>query len=103
MVVTVTSLGGHKIEDYGLKLGNYWGIGRRTANDGVLLVIAPNERKVRIEVGCGLEHALTDQEAAIILQRDVLPRFSKGRMADGIAIGVTDIIHEISPPIRKAA
>jgi hypothetical protein len=60
VVVTVSSLQGYSIEDYGLKLGNHWGVGSKELNNGVLLIVAPNERKVRIEVGRGLEATLTD-------------------------------------------
>jgi uncharacterized membrane protein YgcG len=97
VVVTVTSLGGHNIDDYGLALGNAWGIGRKCINDGVLLVVAPTERKVRIEVGRGLEKTLTNAEAAAIVQNDILPRFRDSHFADGIVAGSEAIIREITP------
>lgn len=97
VVVTVPSLGGHTIEDYGLHLGRTWGIGRKDYNDGVLLIVAPNERKVRIEVGYGLEKALTDDEAAAIIDDDILPAFRKGTMPEGIEAGASGIIREIAP------
>jgi uncharacterized protein len=96
VVVTVPSLGGHSIEDYGLKLGNWWAVGRKDVNDGVLLVVAPTERKVRIEVGKGLEKTLTNDEAAAIIQQAILPRFRERKMADGILAGSDGIIREIS-------
>lgn len=97
VVVTVSSLGGHTIEDYGLHLGRTWGIGRKDHDDGVLLIVAPNERKVRIEVGYGLERALTDDEAANIIDDDILPAFRKGTMPEGIQAGASGIIREIAP------
>ncbi|MDG2533371.1 TPM domain-containing protein [Sphingomonas sp. HITSZ_GF] len=96
VVVTVQSLGGHVIEDYGLNLGRTWGIGRKCFNDGVLLIVAPNERKVRIEVGYGLEKALTDAEAKAVIDTDILPRFKAGDMPGGIAAGSEAIIREIT-------
>lgn len=90
------NLGGHDIADYGLRLGNYWGIGRAKFDDGVLLIVAPNERKVRIEVGNGLEKALRDDEADRIIQATILPRFRDKRMADGIIAGSEAIIREIT-------
>ena len=98
VVVTVPTLRGHSIEAFGLALGNGWGIGREGHNDGVLLIVAPNERKVRIEVGCGLEEALTDAEAKAIIEQRILPRFRKGHMAGGILTGSAAIIREISEP-----
>lgn len=98
VVVTLPSLGGRPIEDVGLRLGNGWGIGRRTHNDGVLLIVAPNERKVRIEVGCGLEQALTNDEARAIIDQRILPAFRKGSMAAGIFRGSAAIIREIEAP-----
>lgn len=97
VIVTVPTLGGKPIENYSLALGNHWGIGRKDANDGVLLVVAPKERKVRIEVGLGLEKALTNEEAAAILRDKVLPAFRDNKMRDGIVAGADAIIAEISP------
>ena len=98
VVVTLPSLGGRAIEEVGLALGNGWGIGRKGYNDGVLLIVAPNERKVRIEVGCGLEAALTNSEAQAIIDQRILPLFRKGRMAAGIFRGSAAIIREIDEP-----
>ncbi len=97
VVVTVKSLGGHTIEDYANVLGNYWGIGRKDLNDGVLILVAPTERKVRIEVGRGLETALTDPEAGRIIDRAMLPAFRSNRYPAGIEAGVAGVIREIGP------
>lgn len=96
VVVTVKSLGGHDIADYGVNLGRTWGIGRKCFNDGVLLIVAPNERKVRIEVGYGLEKALRDEEAGQIIRNDILPHFKDGKFAEGITAGSEAIIREIT-------
>lgn len=87
VVVTVPSLQGAPIEDYGVRLGRIWGIGRKDANDGVILLVAPVEHKVRIEVGTGLEKRLTDPFAGKVLREQVLPAFRGGRFGDGIAAG----------------
>jgi uncharacterized protein len=96
VIATVAGLGGHRIEDYSLRLANHWGIGRKGIDDGVVLLVAPRERKVRIEVGDGLEKTLTDAEAAHIIDTDVLPFFRKGEMAKGIVRGATAIATELS-------
>lgn len=98
VVVTLPSLGGRPIEEVGLRLGKGWGIGRKAYDDGVLLIVAPNERKVRIEVGCGLEQALTNDEARTIIDQRILPAFRKGSMAAGIFRGSAAIIREIEMP-----
>lgn len=98
VVVTLSSLGGKPIEKVGLELGNGWGIGRKDHDDGVLLIVAPSERKVRIEVGDGLRRALTDAEAGAIIRQRILPRFRKGAMAAGIYDGAAGIIREIDTP-----
>lgn len=96
VVVTVKSLGGHAIADYGVTLGRSWGIGRKGHDDGVLLIVAPRERKVRIEVGRGLEKALRDEEAGEIIRKDILPRFRAGQFPEGIMAGSEAIIREIT-------
>jgi uncharacterized protein len=102
VVVTVADLGGHAIEDYGRTLGNYWHVGRRQANDGVLLLVAPAERKVRIEVGHGLESTLTNARAAAIIARDILPAFRTGDLPGGIAAGAAAIARTLTPAGAKA-
>src|SRR6478736_9181186 len=91
VVVTIPSLQGYAIEDYGYQLGRHWGIGTKQLNNGVLLIVAPNERKVRIEVGRGLEPTLTDALSKIIIETSILPRFRSGDFAGGIKYGAQDI------------
>src|SRR6202030_1156708 len=75
VVVTLKSLQGTSIEDYGYQLGRHWQIGQKDNNNGVLLIVAPNERKVRIEVGYGLEGTLTDAVSRLIIANAIAPRF----------------------------
>jgi len=91
VVFTTPSLQGYPIEDFGYQLGRAWGIGQKATNNGALLIIAPNERKVRIEVGRGLEPQLTDLLSSQIIRNTILPRFKRGDFAGGIKAGVTDI------------
>jgi len=91
VVVTVNSLEGREIEDYGYQLGRAWGIGQKEGNNGALLIVAPEERKVRIEVGYGLEPVLTDALSALIIQNQILPSFRTGGYEDGITQGVAAI------------
>jgi uncharacterized protein len=96
VIATTPSLQGKAINDYSFCLANHWGVGRKTESDGVMLLVAPMERKVRIEVGYGLEAALRDDEAALILNTDVLPAFKVGNFPRGIEAGADAIIREIS-------
>ena len=91
VVVTLTDLQGYDIADYGYQLGRHWGIGSKDNDNGVLLIVAPNDRKVRIEVGYGLEGALTDALSSIIIQQEILPAFRQGQFYGGIQAGVTAI------------
>jgi uncharacterized protein len=91
VVVTVPSLQGYTIEDFGYQLGRRWGIGTAKFDNGVLLIVAPNERKTRIEVGTGLEGTLTDALSRIVIENSILPRFREGDFAGGIKNGVRDI------------
>lgn len=96
VVVTLSSLQGYEIEDYGYQLGRAWGIGQSETNNGVLLIVAPNERRVRIEVGYGLEPVLTDALSSLIIQRRILPPFRDGDYAAGIGAGVDAIVEQLS-------
>jgi len=92
VVVTVATLDGFDIADYANRLGRKWGIGTAENDNGVLLLVAPKERKVRIEVGYGLEGALTDALSSTILQREILPAFRKNDYPAGIDAGVNAIL-----------
>jgi uncharacterized protein len=96
VVVTLKSLQGTSIEDYGYQLGRSWGVGQKGVNNGALLIVAPNERKVRIEVGYGLEGALTDAVSKFIIENAILPRFRAGDFAGGITRGADDIMQVMS-------
>jgi len=95
IVVTVNSLEGYDIADYALRLGRSWGIGTEEKNNGVVLLVAPNERKVRIEVGYGLEGALPDGLAGQIIRRDILPQFKEDDYPGGITAGVASILQAV--------
>ncbi|WP_263831990.1 TPM domain-containing protein [Sulfurospirillum oryzae] len=95
VVVTLTSLQGYDIADFGYQLGRAWGIGTKEHNNGVLLIIAPNERKVRIEVGYGLEGSLPDATASSIIQNTILPAFKAKNYFEGANNGITAIISAI--------
>jgi uncharacterized protein len=96
VIATVPSLQGFAINDYSLRLAREWGIGRKRYNDGVLILVAPNERKVRIEVGYRLEATLTDPRCAAIIQDMMLPLFRRGDFSGGIAAGTRVIIARLN-------
>ena len=91
VVVTVKSLQGYSIDDYAVRLGRAWGIGQKGKDNGVLVVVAPNERKVRIEVGRRLEPLLPDGLTGTIIRTTILPAFRRGDFSGGIKAGVHDI------------
>ncbi|MBS0481227.1 MAG: TPM domain-containing protein [Proteobacteria bacterium] len=92
VVVTTPGLGGRKIEDYSLDLGRSWGVGDRKRNDGVILLVAPAERQVRIEVGYGLESTLSDPRCAEIIESQIIPRMKTGDLNGGTIAGANAII-----------
>jgi len=96
VVVTLPSLQGYDISDYGYQLGRAWGIGQAKLNNGVLLIIAPTEHKARIEVGYGLEPIMTDALSSVILQNAVLPKFRTGDYNAGVEGGVDALIQQLS-------
>jgi len=91
VIYTTNSLQGYPIEDFGYQLGRAWGIGQKGTNNGVLLIVAPKDRKVRIEVGRGLEPQLTDLMTSLIVRNTILPEFRRGSFSAGIKAGVRDI------------
>lgn len=103
VVATIPDLQGYDIADYGYQLGRAWGLGDETRNDGALLLVAPNDRKVRIEVGYGLEGYLTDALSALIVQNQILPAFRDGNFAGGIEAGADAIIAQLQLPPEEAA
>jgi len=92
VVVTLKSLQGMSIDEYSLNLARKWEIGQKGSDNGVLLVVAPNERKVRIEVGYGLEGKLTDARASKIINSVIIPEFKDGNFAKGIQNGADEIL-----------
>ena len=92
VVATVTSLEGQEIEPYANELFRNWKLGEKDKNNGVLLLVAPNEHRVRIEVGYGLEGTLTDALSKVIVANAITPRFKTGDFNGGITRGVDDII-----------
>jgi len=112
VVATVPSLQGYEIEEYGYRLGRAWGIGQKReagptgamqGDNGVILLVAPNDRKVRIEVGYGLEPVLTDALSSVIIQRQILPSFRAGDMAGGVSAGFEAIARQVELPPDEAA
>jgi len=98
VVATVPSLQGYPIEDYGYRLGRAWGIGQRGKDNGVILLVAPNEHKVRIEVGYGATPYLTDAMSGLIIREAILPHFKQNPpdYGGGIEAGADAIIKQMS-------
>lgn len=104
VVATVPDLQGYEIDEYGYQLGRAWGIGQKGTNNGAILLIAPAQRKLRIEVGYGLEGVLTDAVSSRIIRQAIVPRLKAGDMAGGIAAGADQLIALLQlPPAEQAA
>lgn len=99
VIAVVRSLEGYDIRQYGLELARKWALGQQGKNNGVLLLVAPKERKVSIEIGYGLEGSLTDALAFAIIQEEILPRFKAGNFAWGIEAGLDRIIQGLAGEI----
>ena len=102
VVATVRSLEGRPIEDYGYRLGRAWAIGDKEKDDGVILLVAPNERKVRIETGYGARVFLTDAVSSVIIRNAITPKFKAGDFAGGISAGVQAISEMMTLPPAEA-
>jgi uncharacterized protein len=95
VVVTLPDLDGRSIEETGLALGREWGIGQKGRDNGALLIVAQAERRIRIEVGYGLEGRLTDAQSALIIHNLIAPAFRQGDFAGGIRAGVEGMIQVV--------
>ena len=102
VVVTLPSLQGYEISDYGYQLGRAWGIGQKGINNGILFIVAPNEHKTRIEVGYGLEPIITDAFSSVVIQTQVLPHFRSGDFDGGVRAGVDALIQQLSLETSEA-
>ena len=107
-VVTVPSLGARSIEEYATGLFNAWGIGKQDRDNGVLILVSPNDRAMRLEVGYGLEPVLPDGLAGAIIRETFLPRFRAGDMPTGIVEGTARVVgvvrrNEVVTPEQLAA
>ena len=103
-VVTVTSLEGLPIDDYGYRLGRAWGLGQKDRDDGVILLVAPNERKVSIATGYGAGAFMTDAMSGVIIREAILPHFKQSPpdYGGGIEAGADAIIKQMSLPPDEA-
>ncbi len=90
-VLTIDSLQGDSLEDFSIRVVEQWQIGQKNVDNGVLLLISKNDRKIRIEVGYGLEGKLTDLVAGRIIRNVMVPQFKMGRFDQGIIAGVNAI------------
>ena len=107
VVATLNSLEGYEISDYGYRLGRQWALGQdgkgeSEKDNGAILIIAPNERKMRIEVGYGLEPVLTDGLSSSIVRNDITPAFKAGDFPGGINAGVDRIVTQLELPADEA-
>ena len=102
VVVTLPSLQGYAIEDYGYQLGRAWGIGQKGKDNGALFIVAPSEHKVRVEVGYGLEPVLTDALSSVLLQEKVLPKFRSGDVQGGVLDGTAALVQQLNLPDEQA-
>ncbi len=95
VVVTLSSLQGTTIEQYGYQLGRAWGIGVKGTNNGALLIVSPSTHDVRIEVGYGLEGTLTDAQSKLIIENVMLPSFRKGDYDSGVLNGTITVLQAL--------
>jgi uncharacterized protein len=102
VVATIPDLQDRDIADYGYQLGRAWGVGLKGLDNGAILIVAPKEHKVRIEVGYGLEPVMTDAFSSVIIQQKIVPAFKANDMPGGIDAGVDAMIAQLSLPDDQA-
>jgi uncharacterized protein len=96
-VLTVPDMGGYEIEQYSINAARFYGLGSLDGDDGILITVAPNQHKTRIEIGRGLVVMLTDAQAGDIIRSDMIPAFRTKDYVGGINAGVNDIANVIVP------
>ena len=101
-VVTVASLQDYEISDYSNRLFREWQLGDKSRNDGVMLLIAPQERRMRIEVGYGMEPIITDGISFLVINKIITPRFKAGDLPGGIEAGTDALIQQLTLPDAEA-
>lgn len=103
-VLTVPTLSGESIEAFSLRVTNAWGLGRKDVDNGILVVVAPVERKVRIELGLGFERYITNAQAGEIIRVQMAPRFRENEFAKGLDQGLRELMRQgrafVAPPRR---
>lgn len=102
VIVTIPDLEGYDIADYGYRLGREWALGDAERNDGIILIVAPNDKKMRVEVGYGLEGTIPDGLAFEYIE-GMKPYFRDGDFSGGIAWGAEQIITQLELPPEEAA
>jgi uncharacterized protein len=102
VVVTLPSLQGQEIADYGNQLLRTWAIGQKGLDNGAIFIVVPSEHKVRIEVGYGLEPILTDALSSVILQEQVIPKFRTGDIEGGVVAGTDALISQLGADTSTA-
>jgi len=102
-VVTVASLQDYEISDYANRLFRNWQLGDKSRNDGVMLLVAPNEHRMRIEVGYGMEPIITDGFSFLVINKIITPRFKEGDLPGGIEGGADALIQQLQLPPDQAA
>ena len=102
-VVTVASLQDYDISDYANRLFREWQLGDKSRNDGVMLIVAPQERRMRIEVGYGMEPTVTDGISFLVINKIITPQFKAGNLPGGIEAGTDALIQQLSLPPEQAA
>jgi uncharacterized protein len=95
-IATVNSLEGYDVDDYAYRLGRAWGLGQKGTNEGVLLLVAPKERKVSIATGYGAGGNMTDAMSGIIIRENIIPHFKQNDYGGGIEAGADAIIKQMS-------
>ncbi len=102
-VLTLPSLAGEPLEEFSHRVASAWGLGQKGTDNGVLLLVAIQDRKIRIEVGYGLEGTLTDAKTSQIIRHEIVPRFRHGEYSEGIVAGVHAILTTIEGTYTKPA